>query len=379
MIRVLHEVACLDGGGVAKLLLDYYSHIDHAKVHFDFLIYDYYQEGIYERPLRDMGCTIYTLPIYKKNRLGCLSQMREILKNGKYDAVHSHRGSRGLFVLYYAKRFGVRWRIAHSHISYEPAGRLKRLLNITLAKTTKLLATDLFACGSDAGQYMWGKAAMDAKHVQIMKNAIDVRRFAFSVDKRRNMRAELGLTDEFAIGIVGRLSAQKNHRFALRAFAELLKRREHAVLVVVGRGEEEQELRALAHRLKLIEKIRFLGVRNDVPELLHALDAFVLPSLYEGLPVVLMEQQANGLPAIISERITDELNITDLLHVLPIDDGAEVQWAERLDVIAGTTPPARERYAHIVREAGYDIATVSRDLQAFYEQMDSECDRSGRP
>ena len=126
MVRVLHELSALDGGGVAKLLYDYYSHMDREKIHFDFLIQDFYDEGIYEKPLRELGCTIYKIPRIKKDKKGYLQGMKKVICEGDYDVVHSHMGARGLFPMYYARKAKVAQRIVHSHIAYEPISKLKR-------------------------------------------------------------------------------------------------------------------------------------------------------------------------------------------------------------------------------------------------------------
>ena len=366
MIRVLHELSSLDGGGVAKLLYDYYRNIDKEKVHFDFLIYDYYDQGIYEEPLRKMGCNIFVLPVFKKSKKDCLTRMKRIIREGKYDIVHSHRGSRGLFILWFARKYRVPKRIVHSHIAYEPVGRLKRIENKILSAICERLATDLFACGKDAGSYMWGKRNMQAGRVRIMTNAIDTEMFRFSQTIREQKRIELGLGDDLVVGIVGRLSPQKNYPFLFESFSKVLPLAPDAKLLIIGRGDLEEELKTQVVRMGLSENIRFLGVRNDVNQLLCALDVFVLPSLYEGLPVVLIEEQSNGLPAIISEKITDEMNVTDLIKVVPISgEKSRDNWANSIIEIRRDNV-GRECYADKIKDAGYDIIEEAKKMQEFY-------------
>lgn len=371
MIRVLHELSSLDGGGVSKLLFDYYSNMDHEKIHFDFMIYDYYEEGIFEAPLKAMGCEVYRLPVFKIDKKQCLQQMETIIKNGHYDVVHSHRGSRALFVLHYARKYGVKKRIAHSHIAYEPVSKKKRFLNIVLSKYVMLLATDLFACGIDAGIYMWGKKTSDANRIRIMKNAIKIDQYKFSEENRAKARQELGLTNELTFGIVGRISDQKNFPFLIKTYSEVQRQIDNSVLIIIGRGvqEEEDRIIKMCKEIGITEKVHFLGVRNDVPFILNALDVFVLPSLYEGLPVVLIEEQANGLPAVISERITDEMVVTDLIQRISIDgEDAPHIWANALIATEGRDSKHRSVYSEIVKEAGYDIITESKKMQEFYLQ-----------
>lgn len=364
MIKVLQELSALDGGGVAKLLYDYYLNMDKEKVHFDFLIYDFYDEGIYEKPLRDMGCTIYKLPRIKKDKNGYLQGIKKVIKEGNYDVVHSHMGARGLFVMYFAKKYGVKKRIVHSHIAYEPVSKLKRCFNIILSQIAKNNATHLFACGQDAGIYMWGKKSYKAGRVSIMTNAVSTEKFTFSFDMRQNKRKELGVEDKFVIGIVGRLSSQKNYPFLFKVYKEILEVRNDVVLVVVGRGIEEDEIKREAIQMGINNDILFLGVRSDVPELLNAFDLFVLPSLYEGLPVVLIEAQANGLKQIVSDKITKEMDITDLIEFISIEN-SEKQWVKAIEKCE-INVSARKSYGKKVAEAGYDIKVESIKMQQFY-------------
>lgn len=364
MVRILQELSALDGGGVAKLLYDYYLNMDREKVHFDFLIYDYYDEGIYEKPLRDLGCTIYKLPRLKKDKKGYFEGMKKIIKNGNYDVVHSHMGSRGLFVMYYGKKYGVKKRIVHSHIAYEPVSSVKRKFNSILAAISKHYATDLFACGHDAGVYMWGQKNSDKGKIHIMTNAIDTEKFTFSKDIRDQKKKELNIEGKFTIGIVGRLSEQKNYPFLFEAYKKMLEKRNDTVLIVVGRGLEEDKIKEKADQLGLKDSVQFLGIRSDISDLLNAFDVFVLPSLYEGLPVVLIEAQANGVQEIVSDKVTTEMNITDLIQFLSID-GTEGEWAEAM-VSCKDNTSEREKYSRLVAEAGYDIRVESKKMQEFY-------------
>lgn len=365
MIRVLHELASLDGGGVDKLVYDYCLHMDRSKVQFDFLIYQYVDEGIYERELTGLGCRIYRIPVFKASPGKCLREMKRVVKQGKYDVVHTQRGSRGLFVLYFAKKYRVRRRIAHSHIAYEAVGKGKKCINRLVSYLTMGKATELAACGRDAAIYMWGKRAFERGKVRIIRNAIDTKAYAFSPEIRKELRQKMGLGERLTIGIVGRLSAQKNYPFLLRVMKELQNSSMDAVLLIIGRGEEEERLQKLARELGVWEHVVFMGIRTDVPRLLNVMDIFALPSLYEGLPVVLLEAQANGLPALISDRITDEMKVTDLITALPVGENCESLWAGRLWQMESS---ARRRagYAEQVALAGYDINAEAKKLEEYY-------------
>ncbi len=364
MIRVLQDLSALDGGGVAKLLYDYYRFMDHVLVQFDFMIYNFYDEGIYEKPLKEMGCTIYKLPAYSQNPEACSEMQEKIISEGHYDVLHTHFGIGGFRILKIAKKYGIQKRIVHSHIAYEPYGLKTRIANIIKRALNKYYATDLFACGRDAAAFMWGKRALDKGKVRIMKNAIDTHLFTFNANFRIQKRKELGIEDKLAIGIVGRLTAQKNYPFLFKVYQEVLELRNDVVLVVIGRGLEEDKIKDYAKSMGIYDKIMFLGIRDDVPQLLNALDIFVLPSLYEGLPVVLVEAQANGLPAIVADTITDEMDITELIHYLPIN-GTQKKWAEMICSYECNNSD-REKYAKQVADSGYDIRNACLEMSNFY-------------
>ncbi len=366
MIRVLQELSALDGGGVAKLLFEYYRHMDRSRIQFDFLIYDFYKEGIYEKPLKEMGASIYKLPIYAKNPDECTRLRNEIIRTGNYDVVHSHMGMGAFRILRIAAKYRVPKRIAHSHIAYEPYPFKTKIFNHVKRMLIRHYATDLFACGRDAGSFMWGAGSMAAGRVKIMPNAIDTDLYRFCSTERECIRRELGIAHStYVIGIVGRLSEQKNYPFLFQVYREVVKKRQDVILLVVGRGLEEDEIKAYARQLELEKYIRFLGVRNDVPRLLNAFDVFVLPSKYEGLPVVLVEAQANGVRELVSDKVTKEMAVTDLITYLSIENGSINRWAEQLCEGVSSTSH-REEYAEKVKHSGYDINVASKQLENFY-------------
>lgn len=364
MVRVLHELGNLDGGGVAKLLYEYYLHMDHHQIQFDFLVYDYYEEGIYERPLREMGCKIYKISPLKGHVSETLTEMENIFRGHSYDVFHSHRCSRGAIALRMAKKYGVPRRYVHSHIAYEDVSEKAKWVNRVLMKLSRHYATGLFACGRDAARYAWGIRAVQKGKVRIMTNAVDTDQFRFSPEMRVEKRRELNAGSQLVVGMVGRMTRQKNQEFLLQTFQALLAGGTDALLVFAGRGEDEEKIKKQAQKMGLEDQIRFLGVRNDIPDLLNAFDIFVLPSLYEGLPVVLVETQANGLPAVISDRITTEMNVTDLNTVVALDAGAE-RWAQEI-AARRSGSLRRDEYAGQVAAQGYDIREESKKLQKFY-------------
>ena len=377
MVRVLHELANLDGGGVARLLYDYYRHMNHEVIHFDFLINDEIDNGILEAPLKELGCKVYKLPSPKKDLKKRLKEIDFILKTGNYDVVHSHISARSCLILAKAKKYSVKKRFVHSHIAYQDISSIKRIMDKGFLACSKALCTQLFACGIEAGEYMWGKKATALGKVKIMRNAVSTEAFKFNSQERIHYRDELGIDNKKAIGIVGRLDYQKNHDFLLDVFAEIEKKKPGEYkLLVIGRGPYEQRLKSKANQLGIIDDVVFLGVRSDVSKLLNAIDVFVLPSHYEGLPVVLVVAQANGLPEIVSDTITKEMSVTNLVEFLSLEDTFE-RWATSIIEAANRDYGNREDYASTVKEAGYDIVCESEKMQAFYLE-DASDNREGK-
>ncbi len=361
MLRVLQELSELDGGGVAKLVYDYCTNIDKSKIQFDFIIFDYNNVGIYEQPIKDMGCKLYKIPRFKNDKKTFLKEMEKIVKNGNYDIVYSHLGSRGLPLMYFGKKYKIKRRIAHSHIAFETVTKFKALYNKALSVAAKLYATELIACGKDAGVYMWGKKAKP----YIMANAIDTKLFKFSPEIRLKKRTELDIDDKFVIGIVGRLAHQKNYPYLLKVYKEVLRERDDTVLLIIGRGPDEDELKQSAKDLGIDKDVIFLGVRDDVQDLLNAFDIFVLPSHYEGLPVALIEAQASGLIQLVSDKVTDEMHVTDLLQFLPIQDENIAQWKDAI-VNCKNNVSERDKYWEVVKENGYDIIIESKRMENYF-------------
>ena len=364
MIRVLQEVATMDAGGVERLLYDYYHNLGNGEIAFDFVIFDREKEGIFEKPLREKGCRFYCVPRLKGLGIPYIRALWKILKEGQYQVVHAHRGSRSFFVLLLAWAAGVPVRIVHSHIAFEPDKNvIKHLKTVVFKHLCRIFATDLFACGDDAARFMWGTS--DPDRVRKMTNAIDTKRFHQALAARDEMRSSLGIGDALVLGTVARLDVQKNPMYLLKIAQAVQRSGKNAVLLMVGTGPMEQEVRQRARGMGLDGFVRFLGVRKDIPELLAAMDLFLLPSLFEGLPVTLIETQASGLPALVSDRVTREMDKAGLIRFLPLEEDASC-WCDAI-LNAGINED-RAAYARKVLDAGYDIADQAKKLGAFYLQ-----------
>lgn len=350
----------LDGGGVDRLLYDYCSRMV-KDIQFDFVVTSK-NEGILEQPLKNLGCNVYRVPQIKNGLKNHIEEIKKILDNNNYDIIHDHSGYKAWCNLWIAKKCGVENRIAHAHQAFMKETFKQKIMRLISVPITKFYSTELFACGNDAAKWMWGKRAFEKNRVYIMKNAINVQNFGFVSEKRAQIREDLGITDKFVIGNVARFSYQKNHEFLINIFAELKKLRDDAVLLLIGRGELEESIKAQVESLGLSNSVLFMGVRNDVPDLLNAMDVFVLPSRFEGLPVTLVEIQANGLPAVISDVVTKEMTFSEDFSFVSLSQSS-CEWAKVI------SEKKRADSKNLIKNTEYDLHIATDKMRCKYLSM----------
>ena len=373
MIRVLQVVTSMNRGGLETMIMNYYRKIDKTRVQFDFLEHRDFKSD-YTDEILSMGGNIYKVP--RQNPLS--SSYKKALKDffeehKEYKIVHSHIDCMSADPLAAAKRAGIETRIAHSHNSNQTKD-LKYPLKMICKKRIPNEATDLFACGKSAGEFMY-----DGKPFTIMNNAIDTEAYAFDMDNRIELRKEIlegtGLSsDALIVGHVGRLEPQKNHDFLIDIFSEIKKLHEDSILVLAGTGSLESRLKNKVDKLGLKDSVQFLGIRDDIPKLLMAMDVFLFPSLFEGLPLTVVEAEASGLPIIMSDVITEETVLTDKVIRMSLLKGKK-EWANEVISVYenvtqnGTEENAKERIAsrHKVIDGGFDIESNAAWLMDFYE------------
>lgn len=320
-IRIAHIVGKMMNGGVEAVVMNYYRHIDRNKIQFDFIV-DEDSTCIPREEIESLGGRVYTVPPYQK--LGkYISALKSLFKENHYKIVHSHINTLSVFPLYAAKKAGVPVRIAHSHSTAAPGEWKKNILKYTLRPFAKVYATHYAACSRYAGEWLFGRRSMKRGEVTIFNNAIDLDKFKYNENVRNEVRKELGLEGKFVIGHVGRFCYQKNQEFLIDVFEEIYKRNPDAVLILIGDGLDRKKIEEKA---KTVPGIRLLGNRNDVDRLYQAMDVFVLPSRYEGLPVVGVEAQATGLPCVLSDKITEEAKMTESVTFQSIETCPEI-WA----------------------------------------------------
>lgn len=358
MIRVLQVVTHMNRGGLETMLMNYYRHIDHSQVQFDFLVHRF-ERADYDDEIESLGGKIYRLPRLNPLRPSYHKSLDSFFDaHPEYQIVHVHQDCMSSIVLRVAKKYCIPVRIAHSHSSNQDKD-WKYPIKLFYRTQINKYATSLFACGQQSGQWMFC-----GHPFRIMNNAIDANAYSFSPSTRAYMRAQLGVDgNAYVIGHVGRFSPPKNHNRLLDIFAEIYRRNNHATLLLVGDDKCElgEKIHQKVQNLDLENNVIFTGVRNDVSELLQAMDVFVFPSNYEGLPVTLVEAQAAGLPCYISDRIPSDCILTDLVKTVPLSASPAI-WA---DNILSQRLARRNTYDEIA-SADFDISTNARWLQNFY-------------
>ena len=359
-IRILHFVPVYGIGGIESLIMSLYRHIDKSKIQFDLLVETQTWHPDFEKLVQGGGRIHQLMPFNKKNPFIFIREVKEFFQNNtrEYAVLHSHVITRSAPVLYYAKKHSVPCRISHAHTDCLDGNRFIALSEL-LMRLNNRLSTHFFAASEQAGSYYFDK---DKKSFTVLKNTIDTEKFSYSLEKRQAIRESLNLEECFVIGHTGRFTYQKNHWKIVDVFYEVHKQLPEARLLLVGNGPTIDEIKDKAKKLGILDYIIFTGARSDVSDLLQAMDVFLLPSFFEGFCISLLEAQSVGLPCIASDTIPQEVQITDLITTLSLDEN-DKKWA---DTIVAYQDHQRSRQNQIITEKGYDTKNNAKWLTDFY-------------
>ena len=365
-IRILNLFTIMNRGGAETMVMNYYRAIDKSKIQFDFMVHRQ-ERGAYDNEIEAMGGKIFRMcPIYPQNLLRYQQMLKEFFDNHpEYRILHSHMSELGYFAFKEAIKHDVPVRICHAHnapiFSSETAiEKLKRIPRELLARQMRKLSTDYFTCSLIAGEWLFGKK--NSEKLIFMRNAIDAQVFAYNEAKALRVKADLGWTDKFIIGHVGRFCPQKNHNFLIDIFKVFHSKYPNSILALVGSGELQGKIQEKVKNMGLDKDVCFLGNRADMPNIYQVFDVFLFPSFYEGLPVSLIEAQASGLPCVISDTISDQTRLTSAYYPVSLKEKPE-QWVAQLEKCmemqhADTTA--------MIKEAGFDIYNNAKWLTNFY-------------
>lgn len=356
-IRVAQIMGKLWGGGVESVVFNYYRELDKNKIQFDFY---YDSDSTVDPPpeLIAMGAKFYELPPYQKLISYC-NTLKKLLREKRYSIIHSHINTLSVIPLFIAWTEKIPIRIAHNHSV--PGGNefSRNLLKSFLKKFSKIFPTDYFACSEKAGRWLFGNAAFDHGKVLIIKNGIDFQRFRPDKKSIQKKKDSLGLNNRFVVGHVGRFTYAKNHKFLFAIFAEILKQKKDAVLLLVGDGELRVELEKTIEALGIGGHIIFTGQVAD-PENYYCLaDIMIFPSFFEGFSLTTIESQAAGIPVVVSEAIPSEAVISDGCKHLSLQAGAKTWALESIRL-------SEKNVNLTAKSEAYDIKKCSDELTKWY-------------
>ncbi len=362
-IRVLQILGIVANGGVEAVIMNYYRHIDKTKIQFDFVVHNDADKN-YIREAEHLGAQIYKVTPYNKNIFKFIFDIYQIIKKHHYQIVHCNMNALSGFALFAAYLANAKIRILHNHTTDSKEEKLRSLIKRMLRPFAKLFANQYWACSNLAAEWMYGKKAVKDNKIIIINNAINLERFKFDKEKREKIREEFSLKNFFVIGHVGRFMKQKNHEFLIDIFNEVLKQKEYARLLLIGDGKLRAQIEAKVKELGISNKVIFLGNRNDVADLYNAIDVFVLPSLYEGLPVVGVEVQANGLPFICSDKVTDEILLTNNIELLSLQQ-PKIKWCEA--ILNAERKKVENNEDSLIKN--FDMKNESKKLEKLYFKL----------
>lgn len=369
-IKVLQVVPSLSkAGGVERFVYNMAMHHDEQRVHYDFLHHStidgrLMQAQTYDNELIHQGSKVYTVNYAGHNIIRFVKEVNAFFKkHGKeYDIVHCHMPNTAFCILRDAKKVGIKHRVLHSHLNNSSDIFLHQVRNLPLNIIGKRYATDRIACSIEAGRFLFGH-----KSFSVIHNGISIDDFEYRAVLNKKNRSDLGIMPESpVVGCVGRMVKQKNYTFAVKVFSKFLKRHPNAKLVFIGDGVERETLEQEIQDESVSESVLMLGVRDDVNRLYSMLDVFLMPSLYEGLPVSCVEAQAAGLTCVYSNDVPKESDITGT--GLFISRSADIQcWVDALEMAID-----RGRLYHnpsILAEKGYSASENAELLMDYYERI----------
>ena len=352
----------MDSGGKKNLVMEYYRHIDRDKIQFDFIC-DSDSQAIPVDEIKSLGGRVYIIPPYQ-NIIANMHEMKKICKENNYLVMHAWNSTMNIFPMKVAKSLGIPVRISES-LSMAHEGDWKTKIKKILKPMSKMYATHYMSCGEDCGRWQFGNELFDAGKVDVFKTVINTKYNDFDSDLREKTRKEFGWEDKIVVGHIGRFTPQKNSIHLIEIFAAIARKEPRAVLCLIGDGELKEEMFKKIEELGIKDQVNYLGRREDIQQFYNAMDCFLLPSLYEGLPVVGLEAESCGLPMFFSTEVTEEANACELGHFISLSESEDV-WADEILYAIKNNISIRRSHAKEVAAAGFDSESESKRLQQYY-------------
>lgn len=368
-MKVLHVVGGMDVGGTETMLMNLYRNIDRGKYEFHFISY-YGREGFYDKEIESLGGKI--IPMKFSSSLGAIVsifQLRKLIKENGYEIVHTHTLFNSGIGVFSAWLGGAKVRISHAHtVSEEKNSTLKKIYIWLMRKLIKIFSTNFLACSEKAGEFLFGKEIVKDKRYSFIPNYVDYRKYINNIS-REEVRRKLNIEcDEIVIGHVGRFIPPKNHIFLLKILIELKKRGRKVKAIFVGDGEQRENIEREVSQNDLKDNVIITGMVNNPEKYLKAMDIFLLPSIYEGFGLVLLEAQASAIPCLVSENIQKEVDLElGLLDKLNLSAGEKI-WSDKIEeILKRNIKIEKSQIIEAFSKKEYDLDKIVKKLEKIYE------------
>ena len=364
-IQILMVLGNTGRGGAQTFAMNVLRMIDKEKYQVDFAVNEIRENG-YTEEIYELGSKIHVIPFFKGyNWRSYIEAWRKLLTENHYDIIHGHVSSSASIYLKEAKRHGCST-IVHSHSAGYRGNNVEQAIKMVFTLGAKKYADYWFACSKPAAIRLFGKDYKSNPNYYDIPNAIVTDNYIFNPNVRQRIRRDLGIDDKTRLyGHVGSFTAPKNHDFLLEVFAAILKENQNAYLVLAGQGERKQDIELKIASLGIQDKVKMVGNVGNANEYMMAMDLMVFPSFFEGFPITVLEAQATGLPIILSDSITDEVNLTECVYPMSLNLSAE-DWAQKCECISATD---RAKANQIIADSKYNMKNCVGTIMSVYNQM----------
>ena len=362
-IKVMHFVSGLVSGGVEQMLCNYCEELSNSENYEFIVVYQHEAVNSCKEKIEDAGCRVKRITARSESFIKNIVESYLIIKEENPDVVHAHMNLMNFCALYAAKCAGIKIRISHSHIAEKNKNLGFKIMALLCKKLCICSATMLLACGKEAGEYLYGEKRMKSGRVKVVENAIDIRKYSIDREEKLRIRKNKDCNNEFIVGHVGRFSYQKNHERLVAIFYELKKIKPNAKLLLIGTGELENQVRQQVKRYGIEKSVIFAGTTKTMRDMYALMDVFVLPSRYEGFPVVSVEIQAAQIPSLFSDTIAQTCRLTDYIDFYSLNESDE-KWAKKiLECVE------KERCSDLENlYSKYDIKEKAKSLDKIYKR-----------
>ncbi len=354
-VRVLHIVGAIYPGGMENFIMNLYRNIDREQLQFDIAVHAR-KENDYVEQIEKMGGRVYVLPRLTSNPIKSLKMLYRLVKENDYPVVIRHTSNALVAPQLLTARIAGAKTVCHSHTETDDMLILHKLGRLMMG----VAATNKLACSDKAGKWMFGNSKFEIVH-----NAIDIDKFKYQQEKAQKIRDEFGLGNAKVYGHIGNFAPVKNHTFLLKIFKEISLLDNNVRFFCIGEGNLRKDIESEIQQLGLSDKVILTGIRKDVDCFMSCFDMLIFPSIFEGLPLTLIEAQAAGLPSLISDAITKDVIVTQNLVEMESIEGNASVWAQKAVAMAADTHKSRECQIESISKAGYNIDTLAKWYQSY--------------